>query len=191
MVAGVTADQSEPQSSQAGPFTRFLRSLHAPAPPDAPSNAPRGVPLQQRAIMVETRFQRLAERTDLMTPRIRRIWDDALSAPLDATPTWLHGDLHPRNVLVEDGVITGIIDWGDITAGDRATDLASIWMLFAEPRARENALAAYANVSNATLQRAQGWAALFGVMLLDTGLSDNPRNATIGALILRRVADGP
>ncbi|WP_413470348.1 hypothetical protein [[Phormidium] sp. LEGE 05292] len=31
---------------------------------------------------------------------------------------------------MENGVITGIIDWGDITAGDKATDLAAIWMLF-------------------------------------------------------------
>jgi hypothetical protein len=72
---------------------------------------------------------------------------------------------------------------------DPATDLASIWMLFAEPRARHNALAAYADLSEATLQRAKGWAVLFGVMLLDTGLIDNPRNAAIGEQTLRRVAE--
>jgi aminoglycoside phosphotransferase (APT) family kinase protein len=93
-------------------------------------------------------------------------------------------------VLVEDGVIAGIIDWGDMTPGDCATDLGSIWMLFAEPHARQKALAAYSNVSDATWQRAKGWAALFGVMLLDTGLSDNPRNAAMGERILRRLADG-
>ena len=90
---------------------------------------------------------------------------------------------------MEQGVIAGIIDWGDLTSGDCATDLASIWMLFAEPRARRDALAAYANLSEATLQRAKGWAVLFGVMLLDTGLNDNPRNAAIGERTLRRVAE--
>jgi aminoglycoside phosphotransferase (APT) family kinase protein len=90
--------------------------------------------------------------------------------------------------LVENGVITGIIDWGDITSGDPATDLASIWMLFAEPHAWHDALAAYAQPSEATLHRAKGWAVLFGIVLLDSGLADQPRNAAIGERILRRVA---
>ena len=188
---GLTADQSQPHASQAVPFGRFLRSLHVRAPAEAPTNAARGVPLRQRAQVVEERMRRLAGRTDLITPWVRRIWNGALDAPLEEALTWLHGDLHPRNVLVEDGVITGIIDWGDMTSGDCATDLASIWMLFTEPHDREEALAAYTNFSEATLQRAKGWAVLFGVMLLDTGLSDNPGNAAIGERILRCVPDGP
>jgi aminoglycoside phosphotransferase (APT) family kinase protein len=188
-LTGATADQHPPHASQARPFADFLRSLHVPAPVDAPRNPVRGVPLDQRAAVVEERLQRLASKTDLITPQIRRIWRLALDAPLDAPPTWLHGDLHPRNVLVEDGIITGIIDWGDITAGDRATDLASIWMLFAEPQARRDVLDAYANLSEATLRRAKGWAVLFGAVLLETGLIDNPRNALIGERTLRRVAE--
>ncbi|MDZ7955632.1 phosphotransferase [Nostoc sp. DedQUE09] len=101
---------------------------------------------------------------------------------------WLHGDLHPRNILVENGAIAGIIDWGDITSGDIATDLASIWMLFSEPKARSQALAEYSNVSEATIQCALGWAILFGVMLLDTGLVDNPRHAIMGEKTLHRVS---
>ena len=64
-------------------------------------------------------------------------------------------------------------------------------MLFTEPPARQKALAAYADLPEATLQRAKGWAVLFGVVLLDTGLSDNPRNAAIRERILRHVSDGP
>ncbi|BAZ33551.1 hypothetical protein NIES4074_60650 (plasmid) [Cylindrospermum sp. NIES-4074] len=47
------------------------------------------------------------------------------------------------NILVENGAIAGIIDWGEITSGDIATDLASIWMLFGDPKARSQALAEY------------------------------------------------
>jgi aminoglycoside phosphotransferase (APT) family kinase protein len=186
---GATADQSEPLPSQAAAFAGFLRSLHVPAPPDAPSNPVRGVPLSQRATVAEARMQRLARRTDLITPQIKHLWKAAVNTALDAGATWLHGDLHPRNVLVEEGVITGIIDWGDMTAGDCATDLASIWTLFADRNARQAALAAYAGLSEATLLRAKGWAVLFGVMFLDTGLVDNPRNAVIGERILRRMGD--
>jgi aminoglycoside phosphotransferase (APT) family kinase protein len=96
--------------------------------------------------------------------------------------------LHPRNVLVEDGRISGIIDWGDITSGDCATDLASIWMLFPKPEVRDNALAAYAQVSEATLRRAKAWAVFFGTMFLDSGLTDNPENARLGKKILQNVA---
>ena len=97
--------------------------------------------------------------------------------------------MHPRNVLVAEGRITGIIDWGDITSGDVATDLASIWMLFANRSDREKALSAYAEVSEATLRRAKGWAVFFGIVLLDAGVIDNPRHAEIGRRTLLRVAE--
>jgi aminoglycoside phosphotransferase (APT) family kinase protein len=188
-LVGKAADQEEPNANQAKRFVSFLRSLHVPAPFNAPLNAVRGVPLHQRAAAVEERMQRLEMKTNLITQRIKNTWTEALNAPIDIQPTWLHGDLHPRNVLVEDGEITGIIDWGDITSGDRATDLASMWMLFAEQNARQQAIAEYANISEATLQRAKGWAILFGVVLLDTGLIDNPRNAVMGARTLCRVSE--
>ncbi|MBD2096551.1 phosphotransferase [Trichocoleus sp. FACHB-591] len=107
---------------------------------------------------------------------------------MDVEATWIHGDLHLRNVLVEKGVITGVIDWGDITRGDRATDLAAIWMLFSDPQTRQQATLEY-NASEATLQRARGWAIFFGVVLLDTGLIDNPKHAAIGERTLRHMAE--
>lgn len=147
----------------------------------------RGVPLAERAVTTEERIRRLDGRTGLVTPHIKRIWGEALEAPLDVPSTWLHGDLHPRNILVSEGAISGIIDWGDLTAGDCATDLASIWMLFAERRAQQRALDEYANLSQATIQRAKGWAVYFGVVLLDTGLVDHPTHAALGERILRQL----
>lgn len=188
-LAGVAADQQEPNPDQAQRLAAFLRSLHTPAPPNAPANPFRGVPLHHRAMAVEQRMQRLEQKTTLITPAIKYLWDQALNAPIDVEPTWLHGDLHSRNVLVEKGEITGMIDWGDLTAGDRATDLAAIWMLFSNPKARQEAIASYGRLSEATLHRARGWAILFGVVLLETGLVDNPRHAVMGERTLRRVAE--
>jgi aminoglycoside phosphotransferase (APT) family kinase protein len=188
---GTAADLCAPQASQARPFASFLRSLHVPAPAEAPHNPMRGVPLSQRASAFALRVQRLAGRTGLVTPRIVETWEAALRAPIDGPSTWLHGDLHPRNVLVDGGALTGIIDWGDLTAGDPATDLASIWMLFDDPRARQEVLDTYGPVSKATLRRARGWAVMFGVMLLDTGLTDHPRHAAIGERTLRRLDGAP
>jgi aminoglycoside phosphotransferase (APT) family kinase protein len=186
---GHAADHQPPHPAQAPAFATFLRSLHVAAPDDAPANPVRGVPLTERAARVEEGMHRLSSKTDLITPQLKRIWNQALSAPQDAPATWLHGDLHPRNILVEHELITGIIDWGDITAGDRATDLAAIWMLFADAEARHAVLTTYADLSEATLQRAKGWSILFGTMLLETGLIDHPRHAAIGERTLRRVVE--
>jgi aminoglycoside phosphotransferase (APT) family kinase protein len=184
---GTPADLAEPDATQAVALAKFLRSLHTPAPSDAPPNAVRGVPLWRRAAAIEERMRRLSVKTDLMTKAVKRTWETALQATCAVSSKWLHGDLHARNVLVENGVITGIIDWGDITSGDVATDLAAIWSLFSEPHARQKALSEYADISEATLQRAKGWAILFGVVLLDTGLIDHPRHARMGEQILRRL----
>ena len=183
-ITGVTAEEEQPNLNQAKQFGLFLRSLHLSAPLDAPTNPVRGVPLKQRADAIKQRMQRLENKTNLITKKIKNIWHEALNIIIDVSPTWLHGDLHPGNVLVKDGVIVGIIDWGDITSGDAATDLASIWMLFANKDARQQAIAAYGNVSEPTLQRAKGWAIYFGITLLDVGLIDNPKQAIIGERIL-------
>jgi aminoglycoside phosphotransferase (APT) family kinase protein len=186
-IPGLPADLEEPHADTVESFVSFLRSLHVPAPSDAPINPLRGLPLTQRAASLEERIQRLKTKTELISSEIENIWHRALEAPIDVPATWLHGDLHPRNILVENGAIAGIIDWGDMTSGDRATDLASIWMLFGDRHIRQQAIDLYGNVSQATLQRAKGWAIFFGIILLDAGLVDNPRHAVMGEKILCRV----
>jgi aminoglycoside phosphotransferase (APT) family kinase protein len=181
---GTPADEHELGTTSAAQMGAFLRELHLPAPAHAPRNPVRGVPLVERADAVAPRMQRLAHSTDAITPRIVEVWQAALQAPLDVPMTWIHGDLHPRNILIDHEEIAGIIDWGDLAAGDRATDLASLWMLFRSSELRQQALRAYGEVSTGTIRRAKGWALLFGAVLLETGLVDNPRNARLGSQIL-------
>jgi len=190
-IPGTAADLSPPASGQATRLAEFLDALHVAAPEGAPHNAYRGVPLADRVEAFEVRIHRLGESGRTIEPAALRAWELALAAPIDVELTWIHGDLHSRNVLVEGGAISGIIDWGDVAAGDRATDLASIWMLFDDPTDRLAAMRAFRAVSDATWARARGWAVLFGVLLLATGLVDHPRHAAIGANTLRRVASGP
>lgn len=188
-IAGTPASHSPIDDSEASRFAAFLKALHVPAPSDAPRNPVRGVPLVERATAVAERMARLATRTNLITPMLHEIWQQALGAPLAENPVWLHGDLHPGNILLENHRLSGIIDWGDMTAGDPATDLAAIWMLFDTPDARRQVLAEYGGISAALRLRALGWAILFGVMLLDVGMTDTPKFTIIGASTLRRVCD--
>lgn len=124
----------------------------------------------------------------MIAPTIRLLWQQAVDAPIDVEMTWIHGDLHPRNILVDKRGITGVIDWGDLTVGDRVTDLAALWCLFSDHHVRQQAIAAYGEVSEATLARAKGWAILFGVVLLDSGSVDNSQHAATRRNILQRVA---
>jgi aminoglycoside phosphotransferase (APT) family kinase protein len=164
----------------------FLSALHAPAPAGAPVNPHRGVPLAARADNVGARLERLS-RAGAATPAVRALWETALAAAPDEAACWIHGDLHALNVLAADGRLSGVIDWGDMAVGDRATDLASIWMLFADPLARVRVRRAYRAADAATWARAQGWAVFFGLVLLEEGLVNSPRHAALGAAILARL----
>jgi aminoglycoside phosphotransferase (APT) family kinase protein len=185
---GVTADQSKLLADEGIALAKFLKALHMPAPPTAPHNPYRGVPLWQRAAAVEERMERMDRTTQSVGNAIRSIWKDALAAPIDVDTTWIHGDLHARNVLAHDERLRAIIDWGDLCAGDRATDLASIFMWLPNGESRTMAMTEYGG-STATWQRARGWAVLFGLVLLETGLTDNPPHAAMGARILRNLND--
>lgn len=188
---GETADLDAPDADQGEALADFFRALHVAAPDDAPRNPLRGVPLAVRAQVFDERTARLAGKTDRVTDRVRAIWADALAAPDDAAPTWIQGDPHPRNVLVRDGRLSAVIDWGDMAQGDRASDLAAVWMLLPAAETRARAMAALPEVSAATWRRARGWAVLYGLMLLDAGLVDDPRMAAIGAATLTRLEEGP
>ena len=133
------------------------------------------------------RMRRLNSNSDTLSPTLESIWESALAAPLAGEACWLHGDLHAQNVLVDGaGSITAVIDWGDITGGDPATDLAGIWALFPSHQARQRILHAYAP-DPALLARARGWAFVFGVVLTDSGNINSPRHAAAGRRILERL----
>ena len=87
---------------------------------------------------------------------------------------WLHADLHPANVIVRAGALAGIIDFGDLCAGDPATDLAATWVLLPAGTA-SRFFDAYAKTDSATFQRARGWAVLRALILIGIG-----RNGRLG-----------
>jgi aminoglycoside phosphotransferase (APT) family kinase protein len=189
---GRNADLNEPRPDQAERLAAFLCALHRPGPVDAPLNPYRGGSLRYRDEQIVERVRRLERETTLINDDVLRVYQDALQAPLDVEPTWLHGDLHGGNLLVDDdGVITGVIDWGDMTRGDRATDLATLWMNLGDRKARENALRACNGVSDATWRRAKGWAVFFGVTLGTSGLAGDARHAVMARRTLERVVSGP
>ena len=121
-------------------------------------------------------------------------WEDALAVPAwDRAPVWLHGDPHPANILIRDGAVSAVIDFGDITAGDPASDLSLVWMLL--PAAcHDRFRAAYAEtgdgpVSDATWARGRGWALNLAIVFLAWS-ADNPRLHEVGRRTLAAVLAG-
>jgi|KBSMisStandDraft_5_1062788.scaffolds.fasta_scaffold430885_2 aminoglycoside phosphotransferase (APT) family kinase protein len=120
----------------------------------------RGEPLAIR----EPGVRRALENRDV--PGAAELWDEAMSAPeWDRERVWLHADIDARNVLVRDGRLTGVIDWGCTGVGDPAVDVMAAWKLLTldgRDRFRE-AL----EVDDATWLRARGWALSQALIALD------------------------
>ncbi|MFD8804522.1 aminoglycoside phosphotransferase family protein [Streptomyces sp. NPDC059597] len=172
-VPGEPADRAPAThpTEAASTLAAFLTALHRPAPDDAPSGRDRGGVLADTA---EHLTRALASAADLgLVPdpdAVRDVWEDAAAAPAWTGPRlWLHGDLHPANVLTADGTFCGVIDFGDLFAGDPAFDLAAAWILLPDS-AVDLFHAAYRPTPDpATLRRARGWAVLRALAGLHIG----------------------
>ena len=87
-------------------------------------------------------------------------------------PLWIHGDLAPGNLLVRNGCITGVIDFGGLAVGDPACDLMVAWnFLTGDARA---AFKTTLNPDEATWARGRGWALSMSVIALPYYLKTNP-----------------
>jgi aminoglycoside phosphotransferase (APT) family kinase protein len=176
------ATLADPEAAALG---GFLAALHLPAAPDAPVNVFRGIPLAGRAEGVHAGVALLADASERAAAL--RVWQTAVTAPArTGPPLWIHGDLHPANILVDAGRITAVIDFGDLTSGDPATDLAVAWMLFPDAHRRSVLRRAYGRVDDPTWTRARGWALVLALVLLAHS-ADNPLMAGIGERTLRAV----
>jgi aminoglycoside phosphotransferase (APT) family kinase protein len=182
--AALRADERDPIAAD---LARFMNEMHVPAPPEAPLNPVRGVPLADRAPAVQ---ERLSGPLLPHAGQLSTLWEKLLAVPAWAgPPLWLHGDPHPANVLVNrdrrPAQLAAVLDFGDLTGGDPATDLAAGWMLLGQ-RARTVFRAHLANVDAATWQRARGWALNMGSAIAARS-GDNPRMAAIAAHALEQV----
>ena len=95
---------------------------------------------------------------------------------------WIHGDLHPLNMVERDGELVAIIDFGDITAGDPATDLLVAWYLFDEPHRailRAAAESAVRPIDDHMWERGRWWAISHSLAVLANG-ADHPTLSALG-----------
>ena len=98
---------------------------------------------------------------ELDVASLQRLWQDALALPEPSAPHgWLHGDLRPANLLVRDGRLHAVIDFGGLSVGALDAEHATVWDLPAQARqAYWDAL----DLDAATWERARAWAIAVGV----------------------------
>jgi aminoglycoside phosphotransferase (APT) family kinase protein len=154
----------------------FLTAMHQPAPRTAPPGRDRGGPLADQAEGFDRGLAYAVGRGLIdEADAVRAAWQDAVDAPRWTGPAmWLHGDLHPANVLVADGTLCGVVDFGDLCAGDPALDLASAWVLLPDGTIDDFHTAYEPSPDAATARRARGWAlwrAIAGILI---GNDDGP-----------------
>jgi aminoglycoside phosphotransferase (APT) family kinase protein len=143
----------------AADLAEFIGALQRVDPTDGPPpgehNGFRGEPLAARDAAVRKAIASLGDEID--GGRATAAWEAALRAPLWQHPSvWIHGDLDARNLLVVEGRLSAVIDFGCLGVGDPACDVMVAWKVLS-PTARDSFRAAL-SIDEATWARGRGWA---------------------------------
>jgi aminoglycoside phosphotransferase (APT) family kinase protein len=164
-------------------LARVVNTLHSVDATGGPP-ASRGVPLAAREAYTRASIDSLAGVID--EHAATAAWERALQAPAwDGPPVWVHGDLSPGNLLVADGHLSAVIDFGCLGVGDPACDLIVAWNLLPAP-ARDVYRDAL-GVDEATWQRGRGWALSIALGQLSYYAETNPPLADSARHVLREL----
>ncbi len=162
-------------------LSHFVAALQGIDPAGGP-RAGRGVPLAMRDVSTREAIEALRGMIDV--DAATAAWEAALGAPVwQGSPVWVHGDLLPGNLLVEQGRLSAVIDFGGFGVGDPACDLMIAWGLFSgESR---DVFRAALGVDDTTWARGRGHALSWALIFIPYYLETNP----VGVGAARRTID--
>jgi aminoglycoside phosphotransferase (APT) family kinase protein len=180
-----TADAAVDRTKLAADLAAFLTALQrcdpSGGPPPGPHNFFRGGPLATYDAETREAVDRLGARID--RGAVLALWEAALSTDWRGAPVWVHGDVTAGNLLVADGRLSAVIDFGCCGIGDPACDLAIAWTRL-DGQARE-AFRAGLPLDAGTWTRGRGWT-LWKALIVWAGLPGaNPLGAEHSARIVR------
>jgi aminoglycoside phosphotransferase (APT) family kinase protein len=153
---------------------QFLTALQTIDPTDGPPlgkhNFYRGGPLT--TYDSETRNAIAALHGKIDTNAATALWEAALQATWHGPPVWLHGDMSSSNLLVMNGRLSAVIDFGCSGVGDPSCDLTIAWTFFSG-ESRETFRRSLA-MDDATWARSRGWALWKALITLAGHVNTNP-----------------
>ncbi|MEO5951524.1 MAG: aminoglycoside phosphotransferase family protein [Chloroflexia bacterium] len=151
-------------------FIKALQEIDTSAAFPRPPHA-RGGPLSESDRGVRLSISELGDRID--GAAALRSWEESLNAPpWQGRDVWLHGDLLPGNLLVIDGRLSAVIDFGTLNVGDPACDLQPAWNMFAG--ASRDRFRSELNVDDSSWLRGRGWVLAQAVIALPYYWDTNP-----------------
>ncbi len=159
-------------------LARFVAALHR-FPVDlslaaGPHTGFIGAPLARRD--ADTRAAIAATADVFDRTALTAVWDAALAAPpWPHPPVWVHGDLHPGNLLMHSGEISAVLDFGGLGVGDPACDALIAWTLL-PPSARE-IFRVESGLDDDSWTRGRGYALSTGLNAYTAYAATNPRVA--------------
>lgn len=137
-----------------GQFLTALQSIDATNGPVAGAHSfYRGGALSIYDTETRQAIDTLKDRID--TDTATNVWETALASHWDKPQVWVHGDISTGNLLVNDGQLSAVIDFGQLCIGDPACDLAIAWTLFKEDSRK--AFRASLNLDTNTWARGRAW----------------------------------
>jgi len=165
---------------------RFLVELRRADKTGAPAagahNFHRGAALRVYDTETRTALKQLSGRVD--TTVALAVWESAIWSIWGGDNVWVHGDMSSGNLLVKDGKLHAVIDFGCSAVGDPACDLVVAWTMFDEP-SRHTFQCAVA-VDDATWRRGKGWA-LWKALITMANAQEQQHKVDEAHQVIRRI----
>jgi aminoglycoside phosphotransferase (APT) family kinase protein len=162
-------------SAFATSLAQFLIALHRidtkGGPPPGPHSFYRGGDLKHYD--EETRKAIALLKGKIDAEAATEVWESALATNWEGSPVWVHGDMSAGNLLVQNGKLSGVIDFGQLAVGDPACDLAIAWTFFHDKS--RDLFRALLPLDEGTWARGRAWT-LWKALVVAAGFTD-PNNA--------------
>jgi aminoglycoside phosphotransferase (APT) family kinase protein len=169
-IEGSNPKASEVTESLVQDLVAFIQALHKVNLPNGPP-CNRGIPLEEKDIETRKAIQQLEGVIDVQT--VTALWQRALKTPKWSKPAiWMHGDLSPGNLLIKNGRLNAVIDFGNLGIGDPACDLIIAWNLL--PSHMRGSFRSGLMLDQATWERGRGWALSNALIALPYYKDTNP-----------------
>jgi aminoglycoside phosphotransferase (APT) family kinase protein len=168
-------------------FLVALKGVDATGGPEpGKHNFFRGGPLTTYADETLRSIERLGP--EIPRDAVLAVWEEALAAAWTGKPVWFHGDVATGNLLVGDGALSAVIDFGTSGVGDPACDVVIAWTFLSGPS--RSAFRSALGVDAGTWARGRGWALWKALIsLVDDLERDSPRAGVQRHTIREIVAD--
>ncbi|MFE3902588.1 aminoglycoside phosphotransferase family protein [Streptomyces sp. NPDC059153] len=164
-------------------LANFVAALHRIDPADGPPSF-RSEPLAARDTATRAAIAELHEAVD--AGAALAVWEAALRASAPTGPAvWIHADLQPGNLLLANGRLSAVIDFGCMGLGDAAVDLIAAWYLL--PAHARGVFRTALRADDAAWARGRGWALSTALGELRYYRDSNPAMAAIARHVIREV----